>query len=186
VIRRGPCQHSDDHSECRRQISRRLHLGGLIEPGPDLVNGHQRDAQDRGEHHRQSLPLGPPNALRLNRKTSFPDSQIGLANADRLPAIDHDTRQPLLAAVQIDTVGSTHILDNEPAGFVSKQPQVLGRDVRIVDDDVVGVSATDPRLRSGDPEAGCDFLLTRENLDPDHLATCTASRKRLPIDMASS
>ena len=48
---------------------------------------------------------------------------------------------------------------------------MLGRDIGIVDDDVVVVAPPDSRFGSWKAEARGDFLLTRKKLDPDHLAT---------------
>jgi hypothetical protein len=97
--------------------------------------------------------------------------QKSLADTDRLLAVDDDPRQTLRAAIQIDAVGATEILDDELAGLIAKQMEVFSRHIGIVDDDVVVVAASDPCLLSGQAEARGDFMLTRKNLDPDHLAT---------------
>ena len=82
------------------------------------------------------------------------------------------------------------------SSIIAEDPQVTGRDIGIVDDDMVVVAAPDPRFASRDTNAGDDLAMARQNLEPDHRVTChgaachrvtcTAPRKRLPSAIASS
>ncbi len=114
------------------------------------------------------------------------DAQKGLADAERLLAVNDDARQPALAAIEENAIGAAHVLGDELPGLVAKDAQVARGNIGIVDDDVVVIAAADTCFRTGDAKAGRYFAVTRQDLDPDHLVTCTASRKRLPSAMASS
>ena len=114
------------------------------------------------------------------------DPQKGLANTDRLGAVDDNAPKSILAAIEERTVGTADILCDDPSGFVAEDTKVLGPDIGIVDDDVVIVSATDENFRTRNAKPGLNVAVARQYLNPDHLLTCTASRKRFPSAMASS
>ena len=101
------------------------------------------------------------------------NAQIGLADTNRMFAVNDDAREPVAAAVEKRAVGAAQILGNELPGLVAKDAQMLCGDIGIVDDDVVVIAAADPRLRSGDPETRGNIAVTRQYFHPDHLLDCT-------------
>jgi hypothetical protein len=101
-------------------------------------------------------------------------------------SIDRDPSEPALAAIEIDAVGTAEILGHELAGLIMKHPEVPRGDVGIIEDDVVVIAAADAELGRIDPEARGDVAMAGKDLDPDHLTTCRASRKRWPSLTASS
>ena len=115
---------------------------------------------------------------------AYPDR--GLADPDRVLAVDDDARGAALAAVQIGAVDASHVFGGKLARLVAKHAQMVGSDIGIVDNDIVVVAAADACFSSRDPESRRDVALARQDFDPDHLTTCSASRKRLPRPMASS
>jgi hypothetical protein len=118
--------------------------------------------------------------------TELANAEIGVADPDRMAAVDHDAREAAAATIEEGAVNAPHVFSNELPGLVAKDAQVLCRDIGIVDHDVVVIAAADPRLRPVNPKPAGDVALARQYLDPHHLTVCTASRKRLPSAIASS
>ena len=114
------------------------------------------------------------------------DPKQRLSDADRLDAVENELRLSAPAPVEIEPIGAAEILGDEAPVSVAKDPDMARGHVGVVENDVIVVATADADLRRIDAEAAGDLAMLGENLDPDHRATCSRSRKLLPSRNASS
>ena len=102
-----------------------------------------------------------------------------MTDAQHMVAVEHDGLNPAPARLDEGAVGGADVLGDERARFVAANEEMLCRDIRVVDYDVVVIAAADAHLARREAVARGDVAMAPQHLDPDHFVHCTASRKCL-------
>src|SRR5262249_51832616 len=107
------------------------------------------------------MPASRRHPLGLDRMIGLADAKEGLADADRLLAIQEDARKPGLAAIEEGAIRAAEILGNQTPVVLAEHTQVPRGDIGIVDDDVIVIAAADADFWTGKAVPACDVAMTR-------------------------